>query len=191
MAKNLLFFKTEKNYIMTKNITFTLPAEALDGASEAFLLGDFNNWSLEKAPKLEKQKDGSLKTVAKLEEGKTYHYRFLLNDGRWVNDYNAQSYTNAHGLHVDNCVITVPVSKTEESKKAAPAKATPAKEVKAKAPVAAKAETVAAQPAKKVAPAKATATKAPAAKTVKAAAPKATPAKPVAAAKKAAPKAKK
>ncbi|MEO7314324.1 MAG: isoamylase early set domain-containing protein [Ginsengibacter sp.] len=184
---------------MTKNITFTLPAEALEGASEAFLLGDFNNWNPETAVKLEKQKDGSYKTVAKLEEGKTYHYRFLLNDGRWVNDYNAQSYTGVNGLHVDNCVITVPVSKTEETKKVAPAKATPAKEVKAKTPVAAKVETVVAQPAKKAAPAKPTATKAPAAKattdkTVKAAAPKATAAKtakPVAAAKKAAPKAKK
>lgn len=188
---------------MTKNITFTLPAEALAGASEAFLLGDFNNWSPENAPKLEKQKDGSFTTVAKLEEGKTYHYRFLLNDGRWVNDYNAQSYTNVHGLHVDNCVITVPVSKTEETKKAQPAKAAPAKEAKApvpaKAPVAAKAETVAAKPAKKAAPAKATEAKATEAKattekTVKAAAPKATATKtekPVTPAKKAAPKAKK
>ena len=163
------------------------------GASEAFLLGDFNKWNPENAPKLEKQKDGSFSTVAKLEEGKTYHYRFLLNDGRWVNDYNAQSYTNAHGLHVDNCVITVPVSKTEETKKAQPVKDSATKEAKveAKAPVAAKSETVAAKPAKKAAPAKATETKAPAAKTVKAAAPKATPAKPVAAAKKAATKAKK
>ena len=188
---------------MTKNITFTLPAEALGGATEVFLLGDFNNWNAEKAPKLEKQKDGSFKTVAKLEEGKTYHYRFLLNDGRWVKDYNAQSYTNAHGLHVDNCVITVPVSKTEETKKVQTEKAAPAKETKAKveakAPVAAKSETVAATPAKKATPAKATETKAPTAKastdkTVKAAAPKATSAKtakPVAAAKKAAPKAKK
>lgn len=117
---------------MTKNITFSLPAEALDGASEAFLLGDFNNWNPENAPKLEKQKDGSFKTSTKLEEGKTYQYRFLLNDGRWVNDYNAQSYTAVAGLHVDNCVITVPVSKTDETKKAQPIKrATAIKDEKA------------------------------------------------------------
>ena len=170
---------------MTKNITFTLPAEALDGASEAFLLGDFNHWNKENAPKLEKQKDGSYKAVAKLEEGKTYEYRFLLNDGRWVNDYNAQGYTLVHGMHIDNCVITVPVSKTDETKKAQPSKAFPAKEVKAKAPAAKKTETVAAKPAKKAAPVKATEAKAIPVKTVKAVAPKATPAK------KAAPKAKK
>lgn len=92
---------------MTKNITFTLPAEAVEGATEAILLGDFNNWNPEKAPMLEKQKDGSYQTVVLLEEGKTYQYRFLLNDGRWVNDYNAQSYVNVEGLYVDNCVITV------------------------------------------------------------------------------------
>jgi len=102
---------------MKKNITFTLPAEALQGATEAFLLGDFNNWNPENAPKLEKQPDGSFKAAAQLEEGKTYQYRFLLNDGRWVNDYHAQNYVPVSGLYVDNCVITVPESKSAENKK--------------------------------------------------------------------------
>ena len=99
---------------MKKNITFTLPAEAVQGATEAFLLGDFNNWNPENAPKLEKQPDGSFKAAAQLEEGKTYQYRFLLNDGRWVNDYHAQNYVPVSGLYVDNCVITVPESKSEK-----------------------------------------------------------------------------
>lgn len=162
---------------MTKNITFTLPAEALEGASEAFLLGDFNNWNPENAPKLEKQKDGSFKTVAKLEEGKTYEYRFLLNDGRWVNDYNAQSYTNVQGMHVDNCVITVPVTK-----KAKPAKAATKVKEEKKAPAAVKtakkvvAKATPAKSTKKAAP-KATAVKTekPAKTTVKKAASKAAP----------------
>lgn len=111
---------------MKKNITFTLPAEAVKGATEAFLLGDFNNWNPQNAPKLEKQPDGSFKTAAQLEEGKTYQYRFLLNDGRWVNDYHAQNYVPVSGLYVDNCVITIPVSKAEENKKTASAKPAPA-----------------------------------------------------------------
>ncbi len=186
---------------MTKNITFTLPAVALEGASEAFLLGDFNNWNSDRAPKLEKQKDGSYKTVAKLEEGKTYEYRFLLNDGRWVNDYNAQSYTNKEGLQIDNCVITVPVSENEAPKKAQPAKVSKAAPKEATPKVEKKTSVAAAKPASKET-AKATATKptqktatkstATAAKTapVKATAPKVEKiAKP--AAKKAATKAKK
>lgn len=119
---------------MTKNITFTLPAVAMEGASEAYLVGDFNNWNPEHAPKMEKQKDGSYKTVAKLEEGKTYQYRFLLNDGRWVNDYNAENYPHVEGLNVDNSEITVPVSEKTEDDKKQPAKAKAAtKTAKAKA----------------------------------------------------------
>lgn len=105
---------------MKKNITFTLPAEAMQGATEGFLLGNFNNWNPENAPKLEKQRDGSFQTAAQLEEGKTYQYRFLLNDGRWVNDYHAQDYVPVSGLHVDNCVITIPESKAQKNKRAVP-----------------------------------------------------------------------
>ncbi len=117
---------------MTKNITFSLPAEAVEGASEAILLGDFNNWNPEKAPKLEQQADGSYMAVAQLEEGKTYHYRFLLDNGKWVNDYHAQKYEAAPGLYVDNCVITVPRSAQENKKEqASPSKTTNTKVVKA------------------------------------------------------------
>jgi hypothetical protein len=180
MAKVLLLSNL-KFYIMTKNITFTLPAEALDGASEAFLLGDFNNWTLENAPKLEKQKDGTFKTSAKLEEGKTYQYRFLLNDGRWVNDYNAQRYTSVDGLHVDNCVITVPFSKTEETKKVQPGKRT----------IAVKEDQVSVKGARKTVDTKSTAVKTSTRKPVKSTASKTASTsieKPVKAAKKSAPK---
>ena len=107
---------------MTKNITFSLPAEAVEGASEGILLGDFNNWNPQKAPKLEKQADGSYKAVAQLEEGKTYHYRFLLDNGKWVNDYHAQKYEYVPGLYVDNCVITIPqtAEKNKKEKTVAP-----------------------------------------------------------------------
>ncbi|HUZ61649.1 MAG TPA: isoamylase early set domain-containing protein [Hanamia sp.] len=101
---------------MKKNITFTLPAEALEGATEAVLLGDFNNWKPAKEFELKKQKDGFFKTVVPLEVGETYQYRFLLNDGRWVNDYDAQNYVPVSGLSIDNCEITVPETLDVESK---------------------------------------------------------------------------
>lgn len=87
-----------------------LPAQALEGAKGAVVLGDFNNWTPSKEFELKKQKDGSFKTVISLEEGKTFQYRFLLDNGVWENDYNAQHYAPASGLYVDNSVITVPVS---------------------------------------------------------------------------------
>ena len=92
---------------MTKKITFTLPAEVVANATSGLLLGDFNNWDNSKAPSLKKQKDGSMKATLALEGG-TYHYRYLLDDGRWVNDYTAENYAHVSGYGVDNCVITVP-----------------------------------------------------------------------------------
>jgi hypothetical protein len=77
-------------------------------ATSGLLLGDFNNWDDSKAPSLKKQKDGSLKTTIALEGGRSYQYRYLLNDGRWVNDYNAETYVHDWRLGVDNCLITIP-----------------------------------------------------------------------------------
>lgn len=93
-----------------KKITFTLPAEALGEATVAFLLGDFNNWNLDEAVALEVQKDGTLKAVLPLEEGKTYEYRYLLNDGTWLNDFSAENYVHKPGFDIENSVITVPVT---------------------------------------------------------------------------------
>ena len=113
---------------MAKKITFTLSAEVVGNATSGLLLGEFNNWDYNEGIKLEKQNDGSMKTVASLEPGKTYEYRYLLNDGRWVNDQSADRYVHISGLHVENCVINV-LKETKENKKA------PAKEIKAVAAV--------------------------------------------------------
>ena len=99
---------------MAKDIVFTLPAEAVTGASKVVLLGDFNNWNEEKGVTLEKQEHGSFKAVVPLEAGKTYQYRFLLNDGRWVNEYHAQNYVPVPGFYIDNCQITVPAASDAE-----------------------------------------------------------------------------
>jgi hypothetical protein len=101
---------------MKKDIIFMLPAQALKGANGAVVLGDFNNWTPSKEFELNKQKDGSFKTVIALEEGKTFQYRFLLDNGVWENDYNAQNYVPASGLYVENSVITVPVSSEDDLK---------------------------------------------------------------------------
>ncbi len=99
---------------MSTKITFTLPAEVVANASSGLLLGDFNNWDDTKASDLKKQKDGSMKATLALEEGRTYQYRYLLDDGRWVNDYSAETYAHVSGFGVDNCVITVPAKEAVE-----------------------------------------------------------------------------
>ncbi len=113
---------------MEKKVTFTLPAEIVGEATSAVLLGEFNNWDYNNGISLKKQKDGSLKATAALEAGRTYQYRYLLNDGRWVNDQKADDYVHISGYQVENCVIAVPaeeevnaevVTKPAKEKKAA------------------------------------------------------------------------
>ena len=111
--------------IMEKKVTFSLSAAIVGEATSAILLGEFNNWDANNGITLKKQKDGSLKATASLEAGKSYQYRYLLNDGRWVNDERAENYVHASGFAVENCVITVTndeeTLKPKKEKKAAKA----------------------------------------------------------------------
>ncbi len=93
---------------MTKKVLFSLPSELVENASEGILLGEFNNWSIEEGIQLLKQEDGSMKAELQLTAGKTYEYRYLLNDGRWVNDNNGKTFSQVFGHSVENCVLTVP-----------------------------------------------------------------------------------
>jgi predicted flap endonuclease-1-like 5' DNA nuclease len=106
---------------MGTKVTFTLAADVVAEATSGLLLGEFNNWDYNSGISLKKQKDGSMKATTTLEEGRTYQYRYLLNDGRWVNDERAQHYVHISEFLVENCVITVPAeaeAKTPKVKKA-------------------------------------------------------------------------
>jgi predicted flap endonuclease-1-like 5' DNA nuclease len=113
---------------MKKKVTFVLSPETVAGAQEGLLLGEFNHWAPEKGYSLKKTKDGGLSVTVSLEAGRSYQYRYLLSDGRWVNDNNAIRYIYDDRVMVDNCLIAVPeedevveVAKKPATKKA-PAK---------------------------------------------------------------------
>lgn len=103
---------------MATKTTFTLAANIIGDATSGILVGEFNNWDESKGIVLKKQKDGSFTAEVLLEAGKTYHYRYLLSDGKWVNDGNADHYAHVHALHIDNCVIIVPAQKEAKPAKA-------------------------------------------------------------------------
>ncbi|UAY53467.1 isoamylase early set domain-containing protein [Ferruginibacter albus] len=129
---------------MATKVTFTLSAETVGAAKTGVLLGDFNNWDPAQGTALKKQKDGSLKAVVSLQPGETYHYRYLLEDGRWENDENADFFV--YDYNVQNCVITIPAEEKKAAKPKAAAKPAAVKASKEKATKA---------PAKKAAPKKA------------------------------------
>lgn len=126
LCKTLYCKQTKIHIMSSKKIDFLLPADVAAGATSGILLGDFNNWDSNKGVALKQQKDGSLKASVSLQSG-SYEYRYLLNDGRWVNDTQASKYTYNSEFSVENCVIEV----AAELAPAAPKTAT--KTVKAKA----------------------------------------------------------
>ncbi|MFT5886410.1 MAG: putative flap endonuclease-1-like 5' DNA nuclease [Arcticibacterium sp.] len=107
-----------------KKINFSVAPEIVGDATSGILLGEFNNWDKASGIELKKSKDGSLSTTVSLEAGKSYEYRYLLSDGRWVNDGNAEAYNFVLNYQIDNCVISIP--------EATPVKAKAAKKVTAK-----------------------------------------------------------
>ncbi|MFZ1528686.1 MAG: glycoside hydrolase family 13 [Ferruginibacter sp.] len=118
----------------TKKVQFTLPAEIVAGAERGILVGEFNDWNVEEGIWLEKAEDGSLRTELVLTGGKTYQYRYLLSDGRWVNDHREKTWPDAYGVTVENCLVAVPAATAEvitaATKTVKVKKATTAKKVK-------------------------------------------------------------
>lgn len=93
--------------MMKTKVMFTLPAANIIGADECVLLGEFNDWNLEAGHYLKKQADGSMQVEVELETGKEYQYRYLLGNGRWVNDDNEKIISEMLGFPVENCIIRV------------------------------------------------------------------------------------
>lgn len=106
-----------------KKVNFILPSSIAQGAEAGVVLGDFNNWNQEAGVPLTQQKDGSLAATISLDAGATFQYRYLLNDGRWVNDDKADQYVHIMDYQIENCVINVP----QAAKRATPAKKAVAK----------------------------------------------------------------
>ncbi len=87
----------------TCRVWFYLPKEV--DAQTACLVGDFNGWD-EQADPMTKKKDGSFYTAMTLETGRSYQFRYLLDNERWENDWSADAYaTNEMGT--ENSVVEV------------------------------------------------------------------------------------
>ena len=90
--------------VTTANVTVSLPKAAVATAKTVVAVGDFNNWKVENATPLKKQKDGSFAATLELEAGKAYQYRFLLNGETWENAWDAPQYV-ASPFGGDNSVV--------------------------------------------------------------------------------------
>lgn len=101
----------KKQFVKSKSVvktTFTLPVEAAPTAKKVALVGEFNDWDLEKAIPLKKQaKDGVFKALVELEAGKTYQFRYLIDGETWENDWQADAYAPTPFGGENSVVITL------------------------------------------------------------------------------------
>ncbi len=126
-------------------VTFTVSAEAAQGAKTINIAGDFNSWS-STDNSLKMGKDGSFSITLTLDPNKEYQFRYLLDGTKWENDWKADKYIPAPYSNADNSVVVTcteglkkktvrktAAKKADDEKAEKPAKKTTAKKTTKKA----------------------------------------------------------
>ncbi len=93
----------KKRYLKSKpicKVTFTINAKE---AKKATVVGTFNGWDYKKNP-LNKLKNGIFKTVIDLEVGKTYEFRYLVDDA-FRNEEEADGKVWSEFASAENCLL--------------------------------------------------------------------------------------
>lgn len=136
-------------------VTFVLPKESFhaESANTVKVLGEFNDWNWEEGLTMKAAKDAFQASI-KLDAGKSYQFRYVVEGQGWLNDPAADRYVPSPFPGIDNSVIDIEVvangsngngaAKKVAAKKApakkAPAKKAPAKKTAAKKTVTTKAK---------------------------------------------------
>jgi 1,4-alpha-glucan branching enzyme len=97
----------KKQYLKRKGVckvTFSLPKQAVKDAKTVHLVGEFNSWDIYATP-LKKMKDGSFQVAVELETGRSYQFRYLIDEKTWENDWNADGYTPSSFGAAENSVV--------------------------------------------------------------------------------------
>lgn len=86
-------------------VTFTLPADAANGAEHVTLVGDFNEWSEEAHPLKKGKADGNYSITVDLPIDQSFQFRYLVDGQRWHNDEAADAYTPTPFGNEQNSVV--------------------------------------------------------------------------------------
>jgi 1,4-alpha-glucan branching enzyme len=87
-------------------VTFRLPSVAAKDATNVCIVGDFNNWNIRANP-MKKMKNGDYTITLDLKPGKDYQFRYLIDEAKWENDWNADKYVKNPYGDSDNSVVVV------------------------------------------------------------------------------------
>jgi 1,4-alpha-glucan branching enzyme len=106
-SKKAQKFSLIKQYKVTGSlckVTFRLSKEAAADAQKVTIVGDFNGWNKEDTS-MTRLSSGDFGATIKLEAGREYRFRYLINGDRWENDGYADRYEpNPFGWH-DSVVV--------------------------------------------------------------------------------------
>ncbi len=87
-------------------VTFRLPKEAAPQAQNVTIVGDFNYWNANETI-MKRLKDGSFTVTMDLERDREYQFRYLIDNARWENDWNADKYIPTSYGDSENSVVVV------------------------------------------------------------------------------------
>ena len=88
------------------NVTFNLSKEAVGEAKKVSLVGDFNDWDIKNPLAMKRQKNGSFQVRVTLKAGQDYHFRYLIDNEKWENDWSADRYESSPlYANVENSVV--------------------------------------------------------------------------------------
>jgi hypothetical protein len=116
-------------------VTFRMPP--LDDVVELYLCGDFSGWKIKGIPFM-LEADGTWVARLELDAGKSYRFRYHDNQGRWMNDREADGYVpNDFGSEDSVLDLTMDAGKPPKAKavkKSAARKIAPGKPKKTAGP---------------------------------------------------------
>lgn len=81
----------QKQFLKNKpvcKVTFSTPDIAANGSTDAFVVGEFNDWSTTATP-MKRLKNGTFRLSIDLETGRSYQFRYLFGKSNWANDPDA------------------------------------------------------------------------------------------------------
>jgi len=112
-----------KNYQSAKGtykVTFNFLKSSAPEAKSVVLLGDFNNWDINSAPKMKVGKE-AFSTSLELKAG-TYEFRYFIDQIKWENDPSADNFVSSPFVGIHNSVINLPPVADKKVVKTTPAK---------------------------------------------------------------------
>ncbi len=85
-------------------VTFRTGAKSEVPPKTVSLVGEFNDWDSSSIP-MKRGKDGCYSATLELPCGKSYEFRYLLNDSDWQNDQQADRYVPTPFGDSENSVV--------------------------------------------------------------------------------------